>query len=228
MKKFCYVSMVLAVALVCLVGCSKKTDFDAVKKQISYEQTSFFMGENENLCVELATANREIALIADGTVGEMAVSTVLQLQPKKSDYFDKAFNYKIVGDKGEIMGVMDKNVIGLGYNAKVNDIEKVGSIINVVISAENINEDLKMNNMLAGHMDAMTALECVYNEVKDYLEENEFVKGKFTREVGIKVVRDRSRAETVCYWYVTMTKDTSTMMAFLVDMQNGNIISKKF
>lgn len=228
MKKFCCISIVIVVALLGLVGCAKKTDFDAVKKQVSYEQTSFYMGENDNMCVELATANREIALIADGTVGDMAISTTLQLHPKQSDFYDKSYNYKIVGEKGEISGVMDKNIIGLGYNAQINDVDKIGNITSVGITAENISEELAMNNILSGQMEAMTALECVYNEIKEVLIENEFEKGKFTREVGVKVVRDRSQAETVCYWYVTMTKDTSTMMAFLVNMQDGSIISKKF
>lgn len=230
MKRFgtiLIVALLIIASAFALVGCNKKdTNFDSVKSQISHIQKEILQGKTDNFRVKLISGSKEKDFVIDGKVGDLKEFTSLSVTPINIDMYEKTFTFKLIGKDGEITGELKKNILGTSFNADITDRKKIGELVSVEITGENVSDNIALIDILKDCIDADKALESAYNAVKDDLK-SEFVDGRFTREVFIKLINDRNSADSPYYWYVSMMKDTNSFISILINPSDGKIISIK-
>ena len=117
---------VIAVMSVLLVGCNKvDKKLQSMQNNISYFNNDMLTAEDSNFYIEVVDGSREKALIADGEVGEMTEYCTLNVTPLNLDMTNKGLTFKLTGENGVYEGSLEKSIIGINYNANIEEATKV-------------------------------------------------------------------------------------------------------
>ena len=224
---FSLIILVVLVMSVMLVGCNKvDKKLQSMQSNISYYNNEMLVAEDANFYIELVSGSREKALIADGEVGEMAEYCTMNVTPVNLDMTNRSLTFKVTGEAGVYEGSLEKSIIGINYTANIEELQKLGAIKNVTITLGEQNFEYTLSNINANGIDYKKAVESVYNNCAEDLEEM-FDGNSFKSEIYIKISCDRSKNPKEYFWFVNVVENSDNMFCVLVDMQTGEIIAKK-
>ncbi len=222
MKKFiALICIVLVIGLAfSLVGCKDKPQESEKKDCISYIQTTFFKGNNQNFEVKICQGVSELLFVADGKTNEKKPFSRITLTPNSVDLFENEYTFQVIGDKGEVSGSFNKESFGAYYMADIS-LETIGTPQHVVISYQNNKKEIELTNMLSGCISALDAL----NKAQEALNEN-LEKDNKDREIYIRMINNQSNPQSTYYWYVAFIANPQDYYAVLVNPTDGTIINK--
>ncbi len=223
----------ISIMLVCMslaiimVGCDKvDKKLQSMQNSVSYYSDTMMVGEDNNFYVELVSGSRESALIADGEVGEMTAYSTLNVTPVGLDMTNRACTYKITGENGEIEGGLEKNILGISYNASISDLSKIGKVDKLFIMVGENTFEYTLTSIMEKGIDYKKAVESVYNNCSSDLE-GMFDGKEFKCEIYTKISCDRSKDPKQYFWFVNIVENSDNMFCVLVDIQTGEIVAKK-
>lgn len=226
-KSIFAISLILITLVMCMIGCDKvDKKLQSMQNGVSYYNDNMLVAEDENFYVELATGKRESSLIADGEVGEMTEYCMLNVTPVNLDMTNRSMTFKLTGDKGVYEGSLEKSIIGINYNANIEEQAKLGSIKSLTITVGDANYEYTFKSIVEGNLDYLKAIESVYNNCSEDLE-GMFDGSKFKCEIYVKISCDRSKNPKEYFWFINVVENSDNMFCVLVDMQSGEIIAKK-
>ncbi len=218
-------TLMTIVMAVILVGCNKvDKKLQSMQNNISYFNNQMLVGEDSNFYVEVVDGSREKTLIADGEVGEMAEYCTINVTPINLDMTNRVLTFKLTGENGVYEGSLEKSIIGINYNANVEEPQKLGTLKNVTIALGEQKFEYNLSSINANGIDYKKAVESVYNNCAEDLE-SMFDGNTFKSEVYIKISCDRSKNPKEYFWFVVENSDN--MFCVLIDMQTGEVIAKK-
>ena len=224
---FSLIILVVLVMSVMLVGCNKvDKKLQSMQSNISYYNNEMLVAEDANFYIELVSGSREKALIADGEVGEMAEYCTMNVTPVNLDMTNRSLTFKVTGEAGVYEGSLEKSIIGINYTANIEELQKLGAIKNVTITLGEQNFEYTLSNINTNGIDYKKAVESVYNNCAEDLE-SMFDGNSFKSEIYIKISCDRSKNPKEYFWFVNVVENSDNIFCVLVDMQTGEIISKK-
>ena len=220
-------TLMTIVMAVILVGCNKvDKKLQSMQKNISYFNNQMLVGEDSNFYVEVVDGSREKTLIADGEVGEMAEYCTINVTPINLDMTNRVLTFKLTGENGVYEGSLEKSIIGINYNANVEEPQKLGTLKNVTIALGEQKFEYNLSSINANGIDYKKAVESVYNNCAEDLE-SMFDGNTFKSEVYIKISCDRSKNPKEYFWFVNVVENSDNMFCVLIDMQTGEVIAKK-
>lgn len=218
---------VIAVMSVLLVGCNKvDKKLQSMQNNISYFNNDMLTAEDSNFYIEVVDGSREKALIADGEVGEMTEYCTLNVTPLNLDLTNKGLTFKLTGENGVYEGSLEKSIIGINYNANIEEATKLGVIKSVAIILGDQTFEYSLASINANGIDYKQAVESVYKNCAEDLEDM-FDGNEFKSEIYIKISCDRSKNPKEYFWFVNVVENSDNMFCALVDIQTGEIIAKK-
>ena len=197
-----------------------------MQNNISYFNNQMLVGEDSNFYVEVVDGSREKTLIADGEVGEMAEYCTINVTPINLDMTNRVLTFKLTGENGVYEGSLEKSIIGINYNANVEEPQKLGTLKNVTIALGEQKFEYNLSSINANGIDYKKAVESVYNNCAEDLE-SMFDGNTFKSEVYIKISCDRSKNPKEYFWFVNVVENSDNMFCVLIDMQTGEVIAKK-
>lgn len=224
MKKILTIVLILTILLIPF-GCHKNKTAE-LKDKVSYYETHLYTGESNNFAVNLLRGMREDIFIADGMVGNMIKFATLKVLPLHMDLFNKQYSFKLTGTDKEITGELKKDMFGASFSAEILDIDSLGEIKNITISAAKIEETIELTNKMKDKLTWEDVLRISSKEFKDCIE-SESADGGFNREIHIKFINNRTDRHSPYYWYVSYINTVSDYWALLLDPETGEAISKK-
>ncbi len=220
-------TLMTIVMAVILVGCNKvDKKLQSMQNNISYFNNQMLVGEDSNFYVEVVDGSREKTLIADGEVGEMAEYCTINVTPINLDMTNRVLTFKLTGENGVYEGSLEKSIIGINYNANVEEPQKLGTLKNVTIALGEQKFEYNLSSINANGIDYKKAVESVYNNCAEDLE-SMFDGNTFKSEVYIKISCDRSKNPKEYFWFVNVVENSDNMFCVLIDMQTGEVIAKK-
>ncbi len=220
-------TLMTIVMAVILVGCNKvDKKLQSMQNNISYFNNQMLVGEDSNFYVEVVDGSREKTLIADGEVGEMAEYCTINVTPINLDMTNRVLTFKLTGENGVYEGSLEKSIIGINYNANVEEPQKLGALKNVTIALGEQKFEYSLSSINANGIDYKKAVESVYNNCAEDLE-SMFDGNTFKSEVYIKISCDRSKDPKEYFWFVNVVENSDNMFCVLIDMQTGEVIAKK-
>ena len=220
-------TLMTIVMAVILVGCNKvDKKLQSMQNNISYFNNQMLVGEDSNFYVEVVDGSREKTLIADGEVGEMAEYCTINVTPINLDMTNRVLTFKLTGENGVYEGSLEKSIIGINYNANVEEPQKLGTLKNVTIALGEQKFEYNLSSINANGIDYKKAVESVYNNCAEDLE-SMFDGNSFKSEIYIKISCDRSKNPKEYFWFVNVVENSDNMFCVLIDMQTGEVIAKK-
>lgn len=220
-------TLMTIVMSVILVGCNKvDKKLQSMQNNISYFNNQMLVGEDSNFYVEVVDGSREKTLIADGEVGEMAEYCTINVTPINLDMTNRVLTFKLTGENGVYEGSLEKSIIGINYNANVEEPQKLGALKNITIALGEQKFEYSLSSINANGIDYKKAVESVYNNCAEDLE-SMFDGNTFKSEVYIKISCDRSKDPKEYFWFVNVVENSDNMFCVLIDMQTGEVIAKK-
>lgn len=220
-------TLMTIVMAVILVGCNKvDKKLQSMQNNISYFNNQMLVGEDSNFYIEVVDGSREKTLIADGEVGEMAEYCTINVTPINLDMTNRVLTFKLTGENGVYEGSLEKSIIGINYNANVEEPQKLGALKNVTIALGEQKFEYSLSSINANGIDYKKAVESVYNNCAEDLE-SMFDGNTFKSEVYIKISCDRSKDPKEYFWFVNVVENSDNMFCVLIDMQTGEVIAKK-
>lgn len=220
-------TLMTIVMAVILVGCNKvDKKLQSMQNNISYFNNQMLVGEDSNFYVEVVDGSREKTLIADGEVGEMAEYCTINVTPINLDMTNRVLTFKLTGENGVYEGSLEKSIIGINYNANVEEPQKLGALKNITIALGEQKFEYSLSSINANGIDYKKAVESVYNNCAEDLE-SMFDGNTFKSEVYIKISCDRSKNPKEYFWFVNVVENSDNMFCVLIDMQTGEVIAKK-
>lgn len=219
--------LVMVIMAVALVACDK-TDKKLLSMQnsISYYCDQMLVAEDGNFYVEYIKGEKEVALIADGEIGEMATYCQLNVAPVNLDMTNRTITFKLSGDKGFYEGTLEKNILGINFNANISEPQNLGEIKSLTLTVGEESFEYELKSISAEPLDCKKVVENIYNNCSDDLE-GMFDGNNFDREIYIKVSCDRLKQPKSYYWFVNIVENSENMFCVLVDMETGEIVAKK-
>lgn len=219
--------LIMVVLAVTLVACDK-TDKKLLSMQnsVSYFCDQMLVAEDSNFYVEFVKGEREVSLIADGEIGEMNTYCQLNVTPVNLDMTNRSITFKLNGDKGVYEGSLEKNILGISFNANISEPQNLGAIKSLTLTVGDQNYEYELKGISAEPLDYKKVIENIYNNCSEDLE-GMFDGNKFEREIYIKVSCDRRKDPKAYYWFVNIIENSDNMFCVLVDMQTGEIVAKK-
>jgi len=225
MKKILIALLILSVAIVAC-ACDKVKPGMDIKDNVSYYETHLYTGESANFAVSIVRGKRENAFVADGNAGEIADFATLKLTPLHMDLFNKQYAFKLTGESGEITGELNKDMFGVSFSAEVTNIDSVGELKSIKITATGVDETIELNNRLKDMLDWEDVLKISENEFKEKINA-EVAAENFKREIHVKFINNRTDRHSPYYWYVSYINSTSDYWSLLLDPETGEVVSKK-
>ncbi|NCA66825.1 MAG: hypothetical protein EOM87_02030 [Clostridia bacterium] len=207
------------------VGCKNDDGYKTVDN-ISYIQTALYTGQSLNFTVSVTKGRSEQLFIADGKVGELKEFNTLTVVPLNIDLLNNSYNYKLIGENGELEGSLAKDNFGASYNAELSDITTIGTLTSITIIAVSIEDEICLVNKLADMLDAMEALEIARDSLEEQIV-SETVDNEMQREIYIKLINDAKNPTSPYYWYIAYIASPTDYWTVLIDPSNGEIVSKK-
>jgi len=227
MKKLIIALLAVLVCAGILVGCSPaKSRLESVLDNVSYVQETLSVGADAKMTSELSSGRREITYVADGVAEDMMDYCTLTIRPIDTEYYARDYSYKLVGDKGEIEGVLQRAIIGISQVADIVDIDKIGVVSKVVITVDTEVIEQTLTNVMEGKVTGFEAVENVYNDSVDVLEVM-FDGNTFMSEVHVKLTRSKEMEGDKYYWYVAIIENSESCLYALVDADTGEVLIKK-
>ena len=142
------------------------------------------------------------------------------------DMTNKGLTFKLTGENGVYEGSLEKSIIGINYNANIEEATKLGVIKSVAIILGDQTFEYNLASINANGIDYKQAVESVYKNCAEDLE-GMFDGNQFKSEIYIKISCDRSKNPKEYFWFVNVVENSDNMFCALVDIQTGEIIAKK-
>ena len=150
----------------------------------------------------------------------------LNVTPLNLDMTNKGLTFKLTGENGVYEGSLEKSIIGINYNANIEEATKLGVIKSVAIILGDQTFEYSLASINANGIDYKQAVESVYKNCAEDLEDM-FDGNEFKSEIYIKISCDRSKNPKEYFWFVNVVENSDNMFCALVDIQTGEIIAKK-
>lgn len=211
--------IILAVSLA-FVGCdTKDTPVEEEQKPISYMQTLFYNGKDNEFRVKLIQGRGETLFIADGKQSGNVEFTTLTVTPLNKDQANNELKYTLIGDKGEISDSLSYERLQ-GHFTASPDISTIGTPLSIKLEEGKRVIEIKLENLLEGRLSADEALTVAENELKDKLSNDDK-----DREIYIRLINNSLDPNSEYYWYVAFIASPTDYYSVLMDSKTGTILS---
>lgn len=208
------------------VACDKDKDVTEDACEISYIQEELYTGETANFNVCVASGKSENMFIANGTAGELVEFANLTVTPLHVDLFNCDYQYKLIGEKGELCGELKKDTFGTAFVAELKDYKTLGKLSCVKIIRVDSEEDINLTDRLLDKINAEEALSIAKENLADKIKA-EKEAGAYKREIYVKFVNDEKNTKSDYYWYVAYIASPTDYWALLIDPISGKVIVKR-
>ncbi len=203
-----------------LVACNnKKTDSDEEQPPISYMQTLFYIGKDNEYRVKLIQGRGETLFIADGKQSGNVVFTTLTVTPLNRDQANNKLTYTLIGDKGETSDSLSYEKLQ-GYFSATPDISSIGTPSLIKIQEGKRVIEIKLENLLEGKLTADEALSVAEDTLKDKITLDDK-----DREIYIRLINNSLDPNSEYYWYVAFIASPTDYYSVLINSETGAILS---
>lgn len=226
-KKALVILSLTLVLIVVLGGCmQQKSNLEKVNDLVSLRQTMLLEGGNDDFRVCINQTMQEELFVADGKVGKLVEKTDLTVKPNKAELLDKSYKYTIVGEKGTLEGELTKDRLGVLFVDDIEGIANIGRVLQVKVKYDDQEVTIELADKMSQGIGSAEALEIAYNTFKDKIDQALASDKGLSREVYIKMVSDKNGTDD-SYWYVSFIASTSDYWSVLVNVSNGEVVSKR-
>lgn len=222
MKKIiilCLIALMAVIMTICTSCKPSETVEPQEDNNISYIQTSFYMGECANFKVKITEGKKEVLFVADGKTNECKDFSTVTLIPDSTDLFNNEYKFTLIGESGELSGTLNKDSFGAYYYLDI-DISSIGKPNKIVITYNDINKEIELTDMLENKIDAMRALEVAKETLKSKLDAD-----NKEREIYIRMINNTTDPDSAYYWYVAFIANPTDYYACLIEPTNGDVVS---
>ena len=223
-------SLVLVVASISFVGCKEQTKeaVDNINNHIIESRNIIFAGSDDNFYATFCVGEREEPYGLDGVVNNkvpFGIVTFAKSDNKLLEEEDYEFTIFINGE--EVKGRIEKSPYDNTYSAdigrSVDDNAEIS--LNVEADGKSFSETLfneSKNFQISRERAIEIAGEGLKNEIAEMLkvEDN-------SCEAMVKILKDYSGETNRYFWYVGMVCSNGKTAGILIDVNTGEIISKK-
>ena len=212
--------------LTTLSACDKTQKEEEEVCEISYIQEELYTGESANFMVTVASGKSENMFIANGTAGDLVDFATLTVTPLHVDLFNCDYQYKLIGENGELCGEMKKDTFGTSFIAELKDYKTVGKLTCVKIIRIDAEEEIALTDRLLDKINSEEALKIAKENLADKIAEEKDA-GIYKREIYVKYINDEKNAKSDYFWYVAYIASPTDYWALLIDPVSGKVIVKK-
>lgn len=209
--------LVLICAFACLASCNK----DKNKEQsdnVSRLTEAYYAGESSSFAVSVEKGRREKNFIADGTATDVVDFCEINIQPLKTNEYEK-ITYVLSGQDKTLSGELTGGTFG-EFTASIA-LDFVPDKIAVTAGKEQ--SEIDLSSVLEGALTSQDVINIAKKEFKEKIDA-EYSEGKADREIYVKLI---TADRTNYYYYVSFIGDGTDYWAMLVDIKTGAIVSKK-
>ena len=121
---------------------------------------------------------------------------------------------------------MTKDRLGVLFVDDIEGIANIGRVLQVKVKYDDQEVTIELADKMSQGIGSAEALEIAYNTFKDKIDQALASDKGLAREVYIKMVSDKNGADD-SYWYVSFIASTSDYWSVLVNVSNGEVVSKR-
>lgn len=209
--------LVLLCTLACFVACNK-TKNQEQSDNVSRRTDAYYAGESELFSVSVEKGRRERNFVADGTATDVIDFCEINIQPLKSNDYEK-IAYVLSGEDSTLSGELTGGNFG-EFTAPIT-LDFVPN--KVVVTAGENKSEIDLCSVLDGALTSSDVINIAKEELKDKIAA-ENSEGKPDREIYVKLI---TADRTNYYYYVSFIGEGTDYWAMLVDIKSGAIVSRK-
>lgn len=220
-KRLMFISVAVVIISLCMifVGCEQKEPIVEEVKPISYMQTLFYVGKDNEFIVKLIRGRGEPLFIADGKSSGNEEFTTLTVTPLNKDQANSELSFSIIGDNGEMSGILSYERLQ-GIFSSSPDLKGIGTpkTINIIEGKRTV--AINLTNLLEGRISCEEALSIAERTLQNKLSADDK-----DREMYIRLINNSLDPNSEYYWYVAFIASPTDYYSALIDSKNGNVLS---
>ena len=224
MKKFILIVAAIAITILplTLYGCNNEVLSD-IPDNVSYVEAEVYWGQSDSFFIEVTRGKREVPLNANGKSQNVAQFFEVQITPSKAMDIELC-HIAVSGDKGQIEGDAEISLTDNEFVFTTQENVEIGSAVSIIVTFGDKQETAELVDMLLGNLDWKAVLEIAKTEFNERLEAD---TTNSSREIFVKLARDRRALGGDCFWYVCYIGEKSDFWSLLIDVKDGTIIARK-
>lgn len=220
-KRLFFISVALVIIALCsiLVGCDRKEPIVEEVKPISYMQTLFYVGNDNEFRIKLIKGRGEPLFIADGKSSGNEEFTSLTVTPLNKDQTNSELSFSIVGENGEMSGILSYERLQ-GVFSSSPDLNGIGAPQTIKIIEGKRTVEIVLTNLLEGRIGCEEALSIAEKTLESKLSADDK-----DREIYIRLINNSLDPNSEYYWYVAFIASPTDYYSALIDSKSGNVLS---
>lgn len=217
------VAILTIVLLLSFVACNNEGAEKKLPSNVSYAEFEVYCGQSNSFFVEISAGKREQPLNADGLTKNVSDYFEIKLLPFKVSNFNLCY-VVVTGESGKIEGEAKISMTDNEFILTSLNKVKIGNLKSVTIKFGDAEENIELTNMLLNNINWESALEIAKGEFKERLDAD---TSNSSREIFVKLTRDRRAVSGNYFWYVCYIGQTNDFWSLLIDAKDGTIIAKR-
>lgn len=230
MKRFAKLaSIILLITVLSITAAAckeQKTNFEKVCDKVSATQQALYVASDDDFDVKISTMKQEELFIADGKVDKLVELTVLTVLPKDSSKLNSTFEYTLSGASESITGSVAKSKLGISLNAKISDIQKIGTPVTLTLVEGEETHTFQLTDMLKDVITGEDALKVAYEHFQTDIDAA-LSTDTFDREGYVKLITKKDAVDGEYFWYVSFIKDKSDYWSAIINPSTGEVVSSR-
>lgn len=226
MKKF-LCALTIALVAVMFVGCGKeKKAVDTINNHIIEVRNNLFVGSDEKYYATFITGEREEPYALDGVVNSRVPFGIVTLSSVDNAELDNTeYGFVLTIGEEEKTGKLQKSPYDNTYSADIGISAPDDAEIKLAVTVDGHKFEQTLynesKNFKISQSDAINIVgKALANEIDTMLNEGSV-------EAMIKILKDYSGETNRYFWYVGIVSSNGKTIGVLIDVNTGEIISKK-
>lgn len=220
-KRLVFISVAVIIIALCaiFVGCDKKEQIIEEVKPISYMQTLFYVGNDNEFRIKLIKGRGEPLFIADGKSSGNEEFTALTVTPLNKDQTNSELSFTIIGENGEVSGILSYERLQ-GVFSSSPDLKGIGTPNSIKIIEGKRTVEITLTNLLEERITGEDALSIAEKAMESKLSADDK-----DREIYIRLINNSLDPNSEYYWYVAFIASPTDYYSALIDSKSGNVLS---